>query len=135
VDQNDVNARVIEQFRAGGPVDGMSRERLVLLTTTGRRTGRRRTTPIMFHTYGGRLLVMASNAGAVKPPDWYLNLTADPSVRVEAPDRSYDARATTLTGAERDGAWADLLAHYPFFADHQAGAGREIPLVALDPIT
>ena len=131
MDMQATNRRVIEQFRAGGEVDGMSRDRLVLLTTTGARTGQRRTTPMMFVRDGDRVVVMASNAGAVKAPDWYRNLEADPHVVVEIGDEVYDAVATTLEGDERARVWADLTAGYPFFADHEAKAGRRIPLVAL----
>ncbi len=126
-----VNARVIEQFRSGGPVEGMTREGLLLLTTVGRRTGTPRTTPMMFHRFGDRLLVMASNAGAAKAPDWYVNLVAHPRVIVEAPDATYDAVAGTLIGADRAAAWDDLVRAFPFFADHQRKAGRVIPLVEL----
>lgn len=131
MEQADLNAQVIEQFRAGGPVKGMTRERLLLLTTVGRRTGLPRTTPMMFHRYRGRLLVMASNAGAAKRPDWYLNLVAHPRVTVETSDATYDAEAKTLTGGDRAAAWGDLVRSYPFFADHQETAGRVIPLVEL----
>ena len=67
-----VNRRVVAQFRAGEEVEGMHRERLLLLTTTGSRSGARHTTPMMFHRDGaGRLLVIASNAGATRDPDWF----------------------------------------------------------------
>lgn len=131
MEQEGRNAKLIEQFRAGGAVEGSPRERLLLLTTVGRRTGTPRTTPMMFHRYRGRLLVMASNAGAAKVPDWYVNLVAHPRVVVETPDATYDAIARTLTDADRDAAWDDLVSAYPFFADHQLTAGRVIPLVEL----
>jgi len=86
---------------------------------------------MMFHRYGGRLLVMASNAGAAKMPDWYVNLVAHPRVIVEMPDATYDAIARTLTGGDRAAAWDDLVRAYPFVADHQLTAGRVIPLVEL----
>ena len=95
MDIRDINRRVIEQFRAGGEIEGMHRDRIVLLTTAGARTGQRRTTPVMFHRDGGRLLVVASNAGAPKHPDWYRNLVADPRVTVEA-------RRRDLPGAGHD---------------------------------
>jgi deazaflavin-dependent oxidoreductase (nitroreductase family) len=131
MDMSEINRRVIEQFRAGGPVDGMTRDRLVLLTTTGARTGQPRTTPMMFHRDGGRLLVIASNAGATKDPDWYRNLVAHPRVTVEVGEETYDAQAEPLSGADRDQAWAMLKETYPFFAEHEVTAGREIPVVAL----
>jgi deazaflavin-dependent oxidoreductase (nitroreductase family) len=134
MDVSEVNKRVIEQFRAGGDIDGMRRERLLLLTTTGARSGRSHTTPMMFHRdTGGRLLVIASNAGAAQDPDWYRNLVADPAVRVEIGDSAYPATATALTGADRDQAWTEIKAAYPFFADHEAKSGREIPVVELTP--
>ena len=89
----------------------------------------------MFHRDGGRLLVVASNAGAPKHPDWYRNLVADPRVAVEVGDEAYPALATTLDGADRAGAWSMLKEGYPFFADHEISAERVIPVVALTRIT
>jgi deazaflavin-dependent oxidoreductase (nitroreductase family) len=131
VDIEETNRRVIEQFRAGGPIEGMHREALLLLTTAGRRTGRRRTSPMMFERDQDGLVVIASNMGADKHPSWYLNLLDDPHVHVEIGDDSYDATAATLTGAERDRRWAELVDQYPFFAEHQSQTVREIPLVRL----
>jgi deazaflavin-dependent oxidoreductase (nitroreductase family) len=74
------NQKVIEEFRANG---GAGDRPLLLLTTTGVRSGARRTTPMMYVPDGDRLLVIASNAGAPKHPDWYRNLAADPRVTVE----------------------------------------------------
>lgn len=127
----ETNRKVIEQFRAGGEIDGMHRDRLLLLTTTGARTGQRRTTPMMFHGDGDRVVVIASNVGAPRHPDWYLNLVANPRVVVEIGDETYDAVAITLTGDERERVWTDLVALYPFFTDHQAKTSRQLPLVAL----
>ncbi|ODU04056.1 MAG: hypothetical protein ABS81_11790 [Pseudonocardia sp. SCN 72-86] len=126
-----INRRVIEQFRAGGEVEGMHREALLLLTTTGRRSGRSHTSPMMFHRDGDRLLVIASNMGAARHPDWYANLVASPDVTVEVGDETYDARASTLTGDDRARTWALLKERYPFFADHEAQTSREIPVVDL----
>jgi deazaflavin-dependent oxidoreductase (nitroreductase family) len=131
MDIQEINRRVIEQFRAGGEIEGMHRERLLLLTTKGARTGSERTTPMMFHQDGDRLVVMASNAGARKPPDWYANLTANPSVTVETGNESYPATATVLAGDERERLWTEITELYPFFLDHEKKAEREIPLVAL----
>lgn len=128
---HEVNRRVVEQFRAGGEIDGMRRDRLLLLTTTGARSGNPYTTPMMFHRDGARVLVMASNAGARKTPDWYANLRADPSVRVEIADESYPATAKVLEGDERARLWAVITEVNPFFVEHEAKAGRQIPVVAL----
>jgi deazaflavin-dependent oxidoreductase (nitroreductase family) len=131
MDLKEINQRVIEQFRAGGPIDGMHRERLVLLTTTGARTGQPHTTPMMFHPDGDRLLVIASNSGAPRHPHWYLNLAANPRVTVEVGDERYEAVASTAQGAERERLWHMLKQSYPFFAEHERMVDREIPVVIL----
>ena len=132
MDMKETNRRVIEQFRAGGPIDGMHRERLVLLTTVGAKSGERHTTPMMFHQDGDRILVVASNMGAPRDPDWYRNLVADRNVTVEIDHENYQARARTVEGPERERIWAILTTNYPFFADHQAQVTRPIPVVALE---
>jgi len=132
MDMREINRKVIEQFRAGGEVDGMHRERLLLLTTTGARTGAQRTTPMMFHRHDDRLLVMASNNGAPAAPDWFHNLVANPDVTVEIGAERYSAVAKPLAGDELAGSWADITAANPFFLDHEKQAGRTIPVVALD---
>ncbi|GAB2723828.1 nitroreductase family deazaflavin-dependent oxidoreductase [Nocardia thraciensis] len=132
MDIQEINKRVIEQFRAGGEIDGMHRDRLLLLTTTGRRSGTPHTTPMMFHRDGDRVVVIASNQGAPRHPQWYLNLTANPSVTVELGDETYSATARPLTGADYDRVWQEIKQLYPFFTDHEAKAGRTIPAIALE---
>ena len=132
MNMREKNRQVIEQFRAGGPIEGMHRERLLLLTTIGARTGRRYTTPMMFHRDANRLLVIASNIGAPKHPDWYLNLLAEPKVTVELPDETYDAIAHPATGPEYDQLWTMITGRYPFFADHQNKTTRTIPVVIIN---
>jgi deazaflavin-dependent oxidoreductase (nitroreductase family) len=131
MDIRETNRRVIEQFRGGGPVEGMNRDRLVLLITTGRVSGTPRTTPMMFIEDHGHVVVIASNIGAAEHPQWYRNLVADPSVTVEVDDRTYAATAVTLVGDERARVWSELVERVPFFNDHQASTTREIPLVRL----
>lgn len=124
------NRQLIEEFRkTGAAPEG---RQLLLLTTTGRRTGQRRTTPMMYVPDGDRLLVIASNAGAPAHPDWYLNLVADPKVTVEVAGETYEAAAIPLVGATRDQTFAAIAAKYPFFTDHQAAITRTIPVVALE---
>ena len=127
----EINRRVIEQFRAGGEVEGMHRERLLLLTTVGARTGSPRTTPLMFVPDGDRLLVIASNIGAPHHPDWYRNLVAQPRVGVEVGDERFDAVAESAQGQERERLWTSLVRDQPFFAEHQAKTDRQIPVVIL----
>ncbi|MFG1643069.1 nitroreductase/quinone reductase family protein [Amycolatopsis sp. NPDC049252] len=129
--QRKTNRRVIEQFRAGEEVEGMHRDRLVLLTTTGRNSGKPRTVPMMFHRDGERMFVVASNVGAPKDPDWYQNLTADSRVKVEVDGRAFEAEALPLLGADYVRTWTELEKHYPFLADHREKAKRSIPIVEL----
>ena len=132
MDAKEINRAVVAQFRSGGELPhGMHRERHVLLTTTGARSGREHTTPMMFHAEDDRLLVIASNMGAARHPDWYRNLVADPRVTVEVGDERYRAIAAPLSGRERERVWSMLKQAYPFFADHEKQTGREIPVVAL----
>ena len=132
-DQNDYNRQLIEDFRAnrgknGGPFAGRP---LLLLTTTGAKSGQRRTTPMMFIPDGDRLLVIASNVGAPAHPDWYRNLVAHPDVTVEVGTETFDATAVVTQGAERDRLWTRIVELYPFFTGHQAKTTRQIPVIAL----
>lgn len=131
MDMRENNRRVIAQLGAGGQVQGVHGERLVLLTTVGAKTGQTRTTPMMFHRDGDRLLVVASNVGASRHPDWYLNLVANPRVVVEVGDESYDTVARPLAGEERERLWTTLKETYPFLADRETKTDRDIPVVAL----
>lgn len=133
-DQNDYNRRLIEQFRAdrSNNGDAFKGRPLLLLTTTGARSGQRHTTPMMYVRDGERLLVIASNAGAQKHPDWYYNLVAHPHVTVEVGRETFEATAVVTEGAERQQLWESIVEHYPFFADHQAKVTREIPVAALE---
>nr|BFE66188.1 nitroreductase family deazaflavin-dependent oxidoreductase [Dactylosporangium thailandense] len=126
-DLNAANAKLVEEFRAAGRrLEGRP---LLLLTTTGRRTGRRYTNPMMYVRLDGRLLVIASAAGAEHDPDWYQNLVADPAVTVEVDGAEY--AATARPAPDRDPLFARIAEQYPFFADHQRGTARTIPVVEL----
>ncbi|HEY4413732.1 MAG TPA: nitroreductase family deazaflavin-dependent oxidoreductase [Gaiellaceae bacterium] len=130
---SDYNTQIIEEFRANaGRVGGRWEGRdLLLLTTTGRKSGRKHTTPMVFTRDGGRLLVYASKAGAPSHPDWYLNLVADPHVVVEVGPERYDGVATPLEGEERDREFAAQVARNSVFGDYAAKTTRVIPVVAL----
>ncbi len=132
-DQKAYNRQLIEEFRsnrnkAGGPFEGRP---LLLLTTTGARSGERRTTPMMYIRDGGQLLVIASNAGAPKHPDWYHNLVAHPQVTVEVGTETFDATARVTQGEERQRLWNRIVELHPFFAEHQAKVTRQIPVIVL----
>jgi deazaflavin-dependent oxidoreductase (nitroreductase family) len=130
---SDYNTQIIEEFRANaGKVGGSWEGRdLLLLTTTGRKSGKQYTTPIVYTRDGDRLLVYASQGGAPTHPDWYLNLEADPHVVVEVGDERYDATATPLEGAERDQEFAAQAERMPAFAEYAAKTTRVIPVVEL----
>ncbi|NUP42537.1 MAG: nitroreductase family deazaflavin-dependent oxidoreductase, partial [Streptomyces sp.] len=130
--------QVIDEFRAhhgrvGGPFEG---GRLLLLTTTGARTGTPHTTPVAYFPDGGEhVLVIASAAGSPKHPDWYHNLLAHPRVTVESGVFTYEAEAVVLAGEEREQAWARAVEADPGWAEYQRKTERIIPVVALHAIT
>ena len=133
MDMKAVNDQVISDFRAGGEIsiEGMHRDRLILLTTTGAKTFIPSTVPVMFTRTEDGILVVASNDGAEDDPQWYLNAVADPVVHIEEPRKEYDGAARVLAEKARDAAWKRLIADYPFFVDQQEKAGRELPLVEI----
>jgi deazaflavin-dependent oxidoreductase (nitroreductase family) len=130
----DRNAGIIAEFRAnagrvGGPFEGAP---LLLLTTTGARSGRVRVNPMMYLDLDDRRYVFGSKSGAPTDPDWYHNLVAHPAASVEVGTEAYEVTATVLEGAERDRVFAEQARRYPAFAEYQAGTERTIPVVALD---
>lgn len=131
---NDWNQAVIAEFRAnsgkvGGQFEGAP---LLLLTTTGAKTGRRLTSPLMYNTDEDRLLIFASKGGAPTNPAWYHNLVANPKVTLEVGAETFDATATVLRGEERDRLFARHAAQNPGFAEYQANTTRTIPVIALE---
>src|SRR6266576_2184701 len=131
-DYSDYNNQLIEEFRADrSKFEGPGARPLLLLTTTGAKSGKRRTTPMMYIPDGDRLLVIASNIGAPKHTDWYYNIEAHHEVTVEVGTRTYDATAIVTQGEERQQLWTSIVEKYPFFADHQTKTTRQIPVIAL----
>lgn len=133
----DWNDTVIEQFLAGEQriADTLERDLLILLDTTGAKTGLRRTSPLGCIAEGSRLLVVASKAGADTNPDWFHNLVANPTVGVRRWENDelveYEATATVLSGAERDLAFDLFVRKAPQVGEYQAKTDRVIPVVAL----
>ena len=127
------NEANIAEFRAnagkiGGPFEGAP---MLLLTTTGAKSGQPRTSPMMYLADQGRLIVFASNAGADTHPAWYHNLRADPAAVVEVGTERYPVTATEITGDEHDRIYAEQAERYPGFAAYQVKTERVIPVVAL----
>lgn len=134
-DMNDFNTQIVEEFRAndgvvGGPFAGSP---MLLLTTTGRKSGRSRTTPLVYHAGEGTVTayVFGSKAGAPTAPDWYLNLVANPVVSVELGAERFEATATDVTGADRDRIYASQAEKFANFAEYQEKTTRVIPVIAL----
>jgi deazaflavin-dependent oxidoreductase (nitroreductase family) len=132
-DTNDWNQKIIEEFRAnegkvGGQFEGAP---VLLLTSTGAKSGRRHTTPMMYLQGDNGVYVFASKAGAPTNPDWFHNLVANPTVTVELGTDQYDATAAPLEGAERDRVYAEQAKLYTGFAEYQEKTSRVIPVVEL----
>ncbi len=131
---SDFNTQIIEEFRAnegrvGGQFEGAP---MTLLTTTGAKSGKPRTTPLVYQDGGdGTIYVFASKAGAPTNPDWYHNLLAHPSVVVERGTERYEAAAMPVTGPLRDEIYERQVERFPGFGEYQVKAGRVIPVVAL----
>jgi deazaflavin-dependent oxidoreductase (nitroreductase family) len=131
----DFNQSIIDEFRAhdgkvGGPFEGAP---MVLLTTTGAKSGKARTIPLVYLPDGDRYVVFASKAGAPTNPDWYHNLVANPKVTVEVGADRFDADAIVLTGDERDRLFAQQTERMPGFREYQDKTTRVIPVVVLEP--
>jgi deazaflavin-dependent oxidoreductase (nitroreductase family) len=106
---------------------------MLLLTTTGRRSGIERTVPLPYFVYDGRTFLVASFAGGHRHPAWYLNLADRPDVEVQIRWHKRPYRAVVLDGAEREQYWARLTADWPRYQLYQEGTPRKIPLVELKP--
>jgi deazaflavin-dependent oxidoreductase (nitroreductase family) len=123
----------VEQYLAtdGADVEHPSADRMILLYTTGRKTGNIRRIPVVHFPDGDDMLIVASKGGAPRNPEWYLNLAADPHVWVRYRDEFFGALASTLTPEERAQAWPAITDRSPAFAEYQARVSRVIPVVRL----
>jgi deazaflavin-dependent oxidoreductase (nitroreductase family) len=130
-DMKAFNQKVIEEHRANhGQLSGMmAGRRVLLLTTTGARTGQPRTVVVGYGRDGDRCIVIASNNGAPEHPFWYRNLLKNPSATVEIGAEKFEARARTARPEEREG----LTALVPYVTSQQELTSREIPIVVLEP--
>ena len=131
---HDFNQQLIAEYRAnGGKVSGMfAGAPLLLLTTTGAKTGQPRVAPLAYTTDNGHLVVIASKGGAPTNPDWFHNLRVNPEVTVELGTETFPARASVPEGAERDRLYDQMAAQMPGFAEYQRNTTRRIPVVVLE---
>jgi len=130
---SDWNADVIEEFRANdGKVGGWFADKTVLiLHTTGARSGLERITPLVYRNEDDRVFIFASKGGSHSHPDWYHNLKANPSVTVEIGTETSPATAVEIVGDERDAIYGRQGADIETFAEYQAGTDRIIPVFEL----
>ena len=120
-------------YRATGGRIGhrLGRQRTLLLTTIGRRSGQPRTQPLTYFALEGETALVASNWGSERLPAWYLNCQAQPRVHVRRGREEFDAIAQVATEAERARLWPRVAAANPQYARYQAGVTRDIPIVLL----
>ena len=130
----DFNRNLIDEFRANhGKVTGIfENSPVLLLTTTGAKSGKRHTTPVVYTTDGDRLVIIASKGGAPSNPAWYHNLVANPTVTIELPDETFEARAIVTKGEERQRLFDAQATKMPNFNDYAAKTERQIPVIALE---
>ena len=131
----DWNAEMIREFRAGGgEVGGIFAKvgaTLLLLTTTGARSGKQYTTPLALFRVAGRMLVTGSNFGKSRQPAWYHNVLSNPDVTVEIGSETHRARAVVITGDERDRLFAAVAEAEPSQGEYQKATTRTIPVVEI----
>jgi deazaflavin-dependent oxidoreductase (nitroreductase family) len=130
------NENLIDEFRAnagkvGGPFEGAP---MVLLHTTGAKSGKERVNPVVFQPVGDNIVVFASKGGAPTNPDWYHNLVANPRVKVEVGTDTYDAEARVAEGDERERIWSRQKKVMPGFADYEQKTSRQIPVIILERV-
>jgi deazaflavin-dependent oxidoreductase (nitroreductase family) len=133
-DVNDFNRGIIEQFRAnegkvGPPFEGAP---LLILHSTGAKSGKTRLAPVVFQPVGESWAVFASKAGAPDNPDWYHNLLANPEASIELGTETVEVTARVLDGDEREAIWAKQKDLMPGFAEYEAKTDRVIPVVLLE---
>jgi deazaflavin-dependent oxidoreductase (nitroreductase family) len=132
-DMSEFNRKVIEEFRAnegrvGGQFEGAP---VLLLTSTGAKSGQPRTTPVVYQQDGERMVIFASKAGAPENPAWYHNLVANPTATVEVGSDRVDVEAIVTEGEERERLFRRQIELMPQFADYEKKTTRQIPVVAL----
>jgi len=114
----------------GGKVRGLN---VLLLTTTGRKSGRPRTMPLGYFEHNGGYVIIASNSGSDHQPDWYYNLKSNSLAGIQIMNHRTPVRAEQVTSEERGSLWNELIRIFPGYADYQKRTSREIPLIMLNP--
>ena len=136
-ERQDWNRRIIDEFRAnegkvGGPFEGAP---MLLLHSTGAKTGQERVNPMVYRDLGdGRLAVFASKGGHPTNPDWYHNLVANPEASIEVGTKTVSVKAHVADDAERAPIWEAQKKAMPGFAEYEQKTTRQIPVVILEPV-
>ena len=131
-------AEHVRRYQATDGAEGYEWNRgtiILLLTTTGRRSGESRTSPLIFQPYGLDYLVVASKGGADQPPAWYLNLASNPTVGVQIKGDKFVARARTASPEEKPDMWRVMTQVWPDYDRYQKKTDREIPVVVLERVS
>ncbi|MBA3533647.1 MAG: nitroreductase family deazaflavin-dependent oxidoreductase [Ardenticatenales bacterium] len=116
----------------GGKVGGtLMGENILLLTTTGRKTGKERTLPLLYIPDGDRMVIVASNGGQARHPAWYFNLRQTPNATVEIGREKLAVRAQEAMGSERERLWALVTSRAPAYEQYREATTRQIPLMVL----
>ena len=133
----DFNKKIVEEFRANdGKVGGyFANNTLLLLHTTGAKSGQERVNPLVTFEDGDRLVVIASKGGAPSNPDWYYNVVANPVVSVEYGTDKFQARATVTSEPERTELYEKMESKFASFSEYKEKAGRVIPVVTLSRLS
>ena len=127
-------AHALVYRRSGGRILGrMGGQPVLLLQTVGRRTGQTRTTPVQYLPHDGAFVVVAANAGAARPPAWYLNLLATPQARVRVGAEDVGVRAREVQDPERGALWRQLTAANRYLDGVARKAERQLPVLVLAP--
>jgi deazaflavin-dependent oxidoreductase (nitroreductase family) len=135
-DMRDWNTQIVDEFRAnegkvGGNFEGAP---MLILHTTGAKSGQERVHPLMYLELNGVRAIFASKGGAPTNPDWYYNLLAHPNATIEIGTETKAVTARVAEGEERDALWSTQKERYPGFAEYERNTTREIPVVILEPI-
>jgi deazaflavin-dependent oxidoreductase (nitroreductase family) len=125
----------VERYRETGGDEGHDWRgtSTLLLTTTGRRSGKKRTSPLIYGRHGDDFLVVASKGGSDAPPAWWVNLQADPVAEIQVRDERIRVRARDATPEEKPELWRIMTAEWPAYDDYQRKTDRDIPVVVLEP--
>jgi deazaflavin-dependent oxidoreductase (nitroreductase family) len=135
-ERSEFNKKIIDEFRAnGGKVGGMfAAANMILLTTTGAKSGQSRTTPLVYSKDGARFVIIASMAGAPNNPDWYHNLRAHPTATVEVGAEKFSVKASVTAGEERERLYNAQAAQMSVFNEYRKKTTRQIPVFVLERV-